>query len=229
MGKVVFDGDSLLVKVNEGVTTLDIQTDLYSDWKEWFQTGTNSKFLPALRTIGGDPTIEQKVVAPYFFLMNGWKIKPYSWNHTLNLIGNLFVDNPETYGANVVVPPDGYFTVLVNMSTTSDASKLMVGSGVTQQDKEDIADLVEAQTGQPIKTKVNPIPLDPASETGIIIELQQQLTDIQAQTTNIELHNVGHIKLVGDILTIYDTNEEVIARYKLIKDDKGKVTERVPL
>jgi len=222
--KVVFDGDSLLVKVNEGVTTIDIQTDLYSDWKEWFQTGTNSKFLPALRTIGGDPTIEQKVVAPYFFLMNGWKIKPYSWNHTLNLIGNLFVDNPETYGANVVVPPDGYFTVLVNMSTTSDASKLLVGSGVTQQDKKDIADLVEAQTGQPIKIETDKI----AETQGQVTELQTQMNDVQGQVTNIELHNVGHIKLIGDVLTIYDTNEEVIARYKLVKDAQGKIVERIP-
>jgi hypothetical protein len=217
----VFDGDNLLIKVNQGVTTLDIQTDLYSDWKEWVQTGNNSKFLPALRTIGGDPTVETKVVAPYFFLMNGWKIKPYSWNHTLNLIGNLFVDNPQTYGSNVIVPPDGYFTVLVNMSTTSDASKLLVGSGVTQQDKEDIANLVETQTGQPIKTETDKIPN---------IKIQtDKLAELQGQVTNIELHNIGHIKLVGDILTIYDTSEEVIARYKLIKDNKGKVVERVPL
>ena len=136
---VVFDGANLLIKVNSGITILDVQVDLYSDWKEWIREADNSKFLPALRTIGGDPTIGEKKVAPYFFLTNGWKIKPYSWNHTLNLTGNLFVDNPETYGSNIVVSPDGSYTVLVNMSTTSDASKLVVGSGVTSQDKEDIA------------------------------------------------------------------------------------------
>lgn len=146
---VEFDGLNKLIKVNATITTLDIQTDLYSDWKEWIQQEDNSKFLPAIRTIGGDPTIGQKTVAPYFFLMNGWKIKPYSWNHTLNLIGNLFVDNPEVYGSNIVVPPDGQFTVLVNMSTTSDASVLLTGSGVTAQDKEDIA--------QKTKSKLIPI------------------------------------------------------------------------
>lgn len=140
--KVTFDGGNKLIRVNEGVTTLDVQADIYSKWKEWMVEGDNGKFLPAIRTIGGDPTVQDKVVAPYFFLMNGWKIKPYGWTHTLNLVGNLFVDEPEKYGDNIVVPPDGNYTVLVNLSTTSDASRLLVGSGVTQQDKQDIKDLI---------------------------------------------------------------------------------------
>lgn len=209
---VVFDGDNLLIKVNEGVTTLDIQTDLYSDWKEWFQTGTNSKFLPALRTIGGDPTIQEKIVAPYFFLMNGWKIKPYSWNHTLNLIGNLFVDNPETYGSNVVVPPDGYFTVLVNMSTTSDASKLLVGSGVTQQDKEDIRDLVKVETDE-ISYQT--------------YELQGQVSEARSQITNIEQHHILHRKVEGDYVNYYD-GEILMMKYRMVKDAGGRIIEMIP-
>ena len=204
---VEFDGVNLLIKVNQGVTTLDIQTDIYSDWKEWFQEGDNSKFLPALRTIGGDPTVQEKVVAPYFFLMNGWKIKPASWTHTLNLVGNLFVDDPETYGSNIVVPPDGPYTVLINMSTTSDASKIISGSGVTQQDKIDIADLVEEKSGS---------------------EIKNQLTDVQSQTMNIELHHIGRVKMEGDYLYIYDTLDQLIAKYKLIKDSEGRIVERIP-
>lgn len=210
--KVVFDGDNLLIKVNEGVTTLDIQTDLYSDWKEWFQTGTNSKFLPALRTIGGDPTIEQKVVAPYFFLMNGWKIKPYSWNHTLNLIGNLFVDNPETYGAIVVVPPDGYFTVLVNMSTTSDASKLLVGSGVTQQDKEDIRILIKNETD------------DILFQT---YELQGQVAETQSQLSVIKKHHILRRKIEGDYIKYYD-GPILMMKYRMVKDGNENIIELIP-
>lgn len=197
---VVFDGENLLIKVNNEVTTLDIQIDLYSDWKEWMCIADNSKFLPALRTVAGDPTVQGKTIAPYFFLMNGWKIKPASWTHTLNLIGNLFVDDPGIYGSNIVVPPDGDYTVLVNMSTTSDASKLVVGSGVTQQDKEDIADLVEAQTGVPIKGKVG----------------------------NIETHHIGRVKLEEEYMLIYNDLEELVAKYELIKDSKGRIIERIP-
>ena len=213
MGNVEFDGDNLLIKVNEEVTTIDIQTDLYSDWKEWFQTGTNSKFLPALRTIGGDPTVQEKVVAPYFFLMNGWKIKPYSWNHTLNLVGNLFVDNPETYGSNIIVPPDGYFTVLVNMSTTSDASKLLVGSGVTEQDKQDITHLIE-QSGILAKEVT-------------LSEMQEQMTNVQVQTRNIEQHHILHRKIEGDHIKYYD-GITVVMKYRMVKDKDGNIIELIP-
>jgi hypothetical protein len=252
---VEFDGENLLIKVNQGVTTLDIQTDIYSDWKEWFNQSDNSKFLPAIRTIGGDPTVGEKVVAPYFFLMNGWKIKPASWNHTLNLIGNLFVDEPETYGSNVNVPPDGYYTVLINMSTTSDASKIISGSGVTQQDKLDIAGLIEqsevlakeasvakevtlankaSQTSvDNIKTETDKIPdiktevdkIETIKQTGE--ETQGQLTDVQVQTTNIEQHHILRRKIVGDYLYYYD-GETPVAKYKLVKDADGRIIERIP-
>ncbi len=70
--------------------------------------------------------------------MNGWKIRPYEGNHTLNLTGNLFIDEPETYGSNVTVPTIGYYTVLVNMSTTSDAIMVTAGSAITQQNINEI-------------------------------------------------------------------------------------------
>lgn len=144
--KVVFDGDHLLIKVNDGITTLDIQEDLYSDWKEWIAQGDNAKYLQALKTIGGDPTVGVKTVSPYFFLMNGWKIKPASWTHTLNLVGNLFIDDPQTYGDNIAIPPDGSYTVLINLSTTSDSIQVISGSGITEQDKNDISNLVWEHT-----------------------------------------------------------------------------------
>ena len=140
---IVFDGENKLIKImdetHEPVLTIDIQLDIYSAWKEWMQIGDNAKFLPALRTIGGDPTTGVKTVSPYFFLLNGWKFKPCSeCHHTINLVGNLF----EEYDGNIFVPSDGYFTVLVNMSTTSDAISVLGGSGVTAQDKQDIANLI---------------------------------------------------------------------------------------
>ena len=136
--KVTFDGAVKLIIVDEDITALDVQADLYSTWKEWVQMDSNAKYLAALRTVGGDPTVGVKSVAPYFFLMNGWKIRPYEGNHTLIITGNLFVDEPETYGSNITVTTIGDYQVLVNMATTSDAITILSGSGVTTQDKQDI-------------------------------------------------------------------------------------------
>ena len=55
MAKVTFDGPNKLIIVNPGIVELDVQVDIYSDWKEWAATGDNLKYPPALRTIGGDP------------------------------------------------------------------------------------------------------------------------------------------------------------------------------
>ena len=140
MDSVTFDGVENLIIVNNGVVSLDVKADIYSVWKQWMREGTNTKFLPALRTVGGDPTTGVNTVAPYFFLTNGWKIRPYEGNHTLNISGNLFVDESEIYGNNIVVPTLGSFQVLVNLSTTSDATVVATGSGVTTQDKTDIID-----------------------------------------------------------------------------------------
>jgi hypothetical protein len=128
--KVTFDGTNKLIVVNTNITELNVQIDLYSDWKEWLKEGDNAKFLPAMRTVGGDPTTGTKTVAPYFFLTNGWKIRPYEGNHILTIEGNLFVDEPETYGYNSCVPTVGNYNVTINLSTTSDA--ILATGGLTE-------------------------------------------------------------------------------------------------
>lgn len=129
MAKVTFDGINKKIIVNTGITFLDIKVDLYSDWKEWLSEPGNSKYIPAMRTIGGDSTVGTKTVAPYYFLTNGWKIRPYEGNHTLDIAGNLFVDEQSLYGTNITIPTLGTFNVLINLSTTSDASVITVTSG----------------------------------------------------------------------------------------------------
>ena len=137
MANVTFNGTSKLIIVDNAITELDVQIDLYSDWKEWLKTDDNSKFLPAMRTVGGDPTTGIKYVAPYFFLTNGWKIKPYSGNHILTITGNLFVDEPSTYGGNIVIAVDGY-TITVNLVTTSDAVAIQSGSGLSTEEHDKV-------------------------------------------------------------------------------------------
>lgn len=58
----------------------------------------NAKYLSAFYTLGGDPLGGGLYVASYFFLMNGWRIRPMEANHTLILEGNVSV-----YGGGVPV------------------------------------------------------------------------------------------------------------------------------
>lgn len=82
---------------------------LYVAWVDWFVQGDNSKYLPAFRTAGGDDLGSGLSIPPYYFLINGWRVRPMEVNHTLTVEGNLFVDG----GGDPVVPTLGTFQVLV--------------------------------------------------------------------------------------------------------------------
>lgn len=127
---LTFDGVNKLIILSSGTTSLDIQ-ETYSEWKEWVATGNNAQYLPAMRTVGGDPTVSGQRVAPYFFLLNGWRIRPQNSEHVLNVTGNLFVDG----GGNPFVPVLGNYNVLVNMSTSVNAVSVETGvSGLTPEE-----------------------------------------------------------------------------------------------
>jgi hypothetical protein len=90
--KVTFDGANRIIRVNEGVTELDVQKDIYSDWKEWVSSfNDNAVWLPAVRTTGGDPTVEGQKSGDIYFLINNWKL--YIDLTKVKVTGVLFSDN----------------------------------------------------------------------------------------------------------------------------------------
>lgn len=100
--KVTFDGVNRLILINPGEILIDVQEDIYSAWKEWSLLETNTKWLQALDTVGGEPTVAGQFLDVTYFLINGWKIKPYPGNYSLNLIGNIF----DIDGGDIKVPGD---------------------------------------------------------------------------------------------------------------------------
>ena len=95
--KVTFDTANRLITVTtapvSGVVTLDVEIDLYSDFKE--DMAAPSDLLaanppPFLNSEGGVPT-DDGFTGQYFFLNNaeGWRLQPYDADHELILTGNL--------------------------------------------------------------------------------------------------------------------------------------------
>jgi len=107
-----FDGENLLIILDSGVTTVNAEIDLYSDWKEWALTGDNVKYPPAFRTIGGDPLSTTINAGSYFFLQNqyGWRIRPPEEDISIEIIGNLVAEDSNL---DIITPTLGNFTVLV--------------------------------------------------------------------------------------------------------------------
>lgn len=139
--KVYFDGPNKLIIVNFGEIELDAQEHIYSDWKEWVQQGDNAKFLPALRTVGGDSISVDQTISPYYFLINGWRIRPFEDEHRLVIIGNLFVDG----GGSPFVPSIGDYNIVIELQTSVNAVtttlEVSTGSGLSQTEHDRLFEL----------------------------------------------------------------------------------------
>src|SRR3990167_9332153 len=136
-----FNGSTLMITLDAGEAVVDAKVDLYSDLKEWVKTGDNMKYAAAFDTVGGDPTTATGKVSPFFFLRNdlGWRIRPAEENANVTIVGNLYGRDP---ALRMLVTTVCSFTVLVGMQRDASYVVETVGSGVTAQDKIDIANEV---------------------------------------------------------------------------------------
>lgn len=137
--KVTFDGENKVISVNPGVTELDIKTDVYSDWKEWVLSFTdNGVWIPAVRSTGGDPTIQGEFAGDIYFLINGWKL--YVDLTKVKVTGVLFSDDFES----------AYFTQEGIIQFPAQVSSLVSGSAqvansdsITQANSDILGKVVE--------------------------------------------------------------------------------------
>ncbi len=119
-----FDGVNKIITLPSGVTTLDVR-DLYSRWKDWSQNG-GSNYLQVFAPVGGDPISTGVYVTSYFFLINGWKVRPQEASHTL-IVGNgiLLTDT----GDDPFVPTQGYYNVQVKYSQPIKSETVNIAGG----------------------------------------------------------------------------------------------------
>jgi hypothetical protein len=98
--KVTFDGENKLIYVEPQITNIDIESELYSAWKEWVLLRYNSQFEQCFRNVGGDPLPGGDFLGATFFLLNGWRIV---LDHGVDFVGNLYTQE----GASPFNPVQG--------------------------------------------------------------------------------------------------------------------------
>lgn len=140
-----------------------------------------------------------------FILINGWKLKPYPGNYTLTVIGTIIALDEQGNPVPRTVPPDSGQVQWV-FQVSSQGIIAVTGSGVTQQDKIDIANLVEQQTGQPIKQVINPMYEE--------IEI-------------IKKHDTLRRRVEGNYI-LYFEGDRLVFKYRMIRDEEGNVIEVIP-
>lgn len=130
---ISFDGPTLTIQMGGGQTEVDAQ-DIYSRWKDWVLLG-NAQYAPAFRVVGGDPLGGGVFAGAYFFLNNvdGWRIRPESFDHELVVNGNLYGENA---ALPVFLPAVGDFQVLIrqNVSSLTQGISTSGGSGASAAD-----------------------------------------------------------------------------------------------
>lgn len=120
-------------------TYVNVQ-DIYSRWKEWVEIGDNAKYFPAFSVVGGDSLGGGLYVASYFFLMNGWRIRPMEANQSLQLVGNISVLG----GGVPVVPTLGNYNVSVQFTVPVQAQGVATDGGGSSGSPAEVAAAVIA-------------------------------------------------------------------------------------
>lgn len=143
--KVTFDGPNKLILVNEGEISIDVQADVYSNWKEWSTQRDNTKFLQAISTLGGDPITSETFVGDTYFLENGWRIQPWlsESGYILDVVGNIYTREP---GQNPVNPTPNVSVTLTRSNITETA---LVGGDTTTNRLEEIWKILGLDSANP--------------------------------------------------------------------------------
>lgn len=110
----IFQGHNKIISLTTDTTTVSVR-DLWSRYIDWTSIDDNSKYEIAMRFVGGDALPGNKELGLTYFIMNGWKIRPFEGNHTLNIDGNLYSDDGTSPYANVI----GNFNVMIISSVSS--------------------------------------------------------------------------------------------------------------
>jgi len=139
-----FDGINLLITLEAPTVGILNQTaeQVYDDSKVWFLGGENSNFPFPFTTSGGEQITDIELAGQYYFLRNdlGWRIRSSDEDQQVNWTGNL-------------IPTDLTLPIFVAQATRTVShlglqpltTIITTGSGVTQQDKDDIEDQIFAR------------------------------------------------------------------------------------
>lgn len=117
---ITFDGPNKRIILDSASVSA---ATIWSRWVDW--AASNPQWLPAFRQNGGDvvdPSLG--IYSPtYFFLQNGWRVRPMEANQTLVITGNLVVEG----GGVPVVATLGAFNVSAQYTVPVQAQAIATG------------------------------------------------------------------------------------------------------
>lgn len=200
--KVTFDGVNKLILINPGETTVDVQEDIYSAWKQWMllKNIENFRYLKPIDIVGGEPLPGDQALDSTFFLINGWKIKPYPGSYTLNIVGNVF----DIDGGSIKVDADITEGIQNNIAINTQTSAVV--RRIQGSESNITASLVTSQAAQltSIENTTNTIDSTTTTSYNQILSQSADINDISGSTSanyNLLLSNSSSIQDIDTIVT----------------------------
>ena len=159
--KVTFDGPNKTIFVNEGVTQLDVQDDIYSAYKEWILNSPEeplpAAYVEAISVVGGDPITDTQSLGSTYFLENGWRIQPApsKASYTLTVEGNIYT---REVGETPFLFAEGVSTSLVRSNIVDLIQVEAIGVNITEQDIAAIAAATAAASADEVWDEIIDVP-----------------------------------------------------------------------
>lgn len=143
--KVAFNGLERTITVNDDVTALNLQADVWSRWVDWAALPGNDYHALAMRRTGYD-TIPGGRSGLIYFLRNGWKLVVDM--NKVRITGVLYSDDYETayWSASGLPIYPATVSALVNSAVTT--QNVVTGTAVTAAEL--VAALLAAAQATPI-------------------------------------------------------------------------------
>lgn len=118
---IAFDGATKRITLDSAAVSA---AEIWSRWVDWH--AANPQWPLAFNLVGGQALGGGLFIPPYFFLLNGWRVRPMESSHDLNITGNLFVDG----GGVPVVRTLGTFQVNVSYTVPVQAQGISTSGSV---------------------------------------------------------------------------------------------------
>jgi hypothetical protein len=125
--------------------------EIWSRWVDWHPA--NTEWPLAFQLVGGIPLGSGLFIPPYFFLMNGWRVRPMESSHNLTITGNLFVEG----GGIPVVNTLGGYQVNVNYTVPVQAQGISTSGSTAPTVAEIVAGIMSQAQITPIHADIQKV------------------------------------------------------------------------
>ena len=137
---MTFDGLNKRIILDSASVTA---SEIWSRYMDWLGADSNNaKWGLAIQQVGGDSLGGGLYIPLYFFLTNGWRVRPMEANHQLTITGNLFVAE----GGSPLVNTLGNYNVIAQYTVPVQAQAMATSGGSGGLTSEQAAQLMKTAT-----------------------------------------------------------------------------------